>query len=350
LPVRPSKPTAEGLGPQSEIVGHASQRATLGAVAARDALHHAYLFEGPARVGKRTIANWLAMAANCETGAVDPCGRCSSCVQIAKGTHPDILLLEPRSDRATPIIGVDQVREVVRQAGFRRFAARRRFVLVDPAEAMTAGASNALLKTLEEPPPGTGFILIATHASALLPTIVSRCQRVRFGAVAPEAIRSWLRTRGVEASESAITLAQGCPGEAWRLTTTDRIATREAFRGEVLQALHGTMAQRFAFGEKICRGARPAVRERITTLLDVLADGLRDAVVTGSRSDRPLLDGDTETAARWASALWPGGIRRSQEALLAARDQLEVNVSARTVVDALLHTVAMELGTGSRRA
>ena len=133
-----------------------------------------------------------------------------------------MILVEPAADRASKTIGVDAIREVVRRTGYHRYGSRRRFVFIEPAEAMQPAAANALLKTLEEPPEGTGFILNCTNASALLPTILSRCQRVRFGAVAADELTTWLQARGHgESSARAARLSQGCPGRALALLDGD---------------------------------------------------------------------------------------------------------------------------------
>src|SRR5690606_32790321 len=134
--------------------------------------HHAYLLEGPRGAGKRALADRYAMAANCtsETKA-HPCGSCPTCRQIAAGTHPDVLVLVPDTERAARTIPIEAVREVIRQTTYHRYNARRRMVIVDPVEAMQEPAANALLKTLEEPPQGTGFLLVSHNPAALLPTI-----------------------------------------------------------------------------------------------------------------------------------------------------------------------------------
>jgi DNA polymerase-3 subunit delta' len=201
--------------PFREITGQDRAVGPLRAALRRGTLHHAYLFGGPEGVGKRAAAIALAQAANCERGraqgqaepppggaerapepphADDACGACGPCRKIAKRVHPDVLLLETesamvkaglweaRGGRApSRDVVVDQVRDVVdRRLAMKRFEARRRFVLVDPADAMNVQAQNALLKTLEEPPDDTTIVLVAANPDALLPTVRSRCLRVAF--------------------------------------------------------------------------------------------------------------------------------------------------------------------------
>ena len=201
------------------LIGHDSLLQRLGAAVDRGSLHHALLFEGPPGVGKHTIAMHLARAANCthDDPAERPCDACRSCTSIASGAHPDVIVVEPDAKQASGLIPIDTIREVVRKAQFHRFGSRRRFILIDPAEAMAAPAANALLKTLEEPPEGTGFVLVATTPRALLPTIISRCQRVRFGPIATDTLAAWLTSRGVDQADDVAAAAFGCPGVATEL-------------------------------------------------------------------------------------------------------------------------------------
>src|SRR5512136_168368 len=187
--------------PFSEIIGQDRAVDALRAALRRGGLHHAYLFAGPEGVGKGMAARLLAQAANCERDDGDACGACPPCRKIARGVHPDVLIVERERDMAragrwepkggrTPSrdIVVDQVRELVdRRLSLRRFEGRRRVVVVDPADAMNPQAQNAILKTLEEPPPDTTLVLVASGADALLPTVRSRCLRLAFSPL-PEAM------------------------------------------------------------------------------------------------------------------------------------------------------------------
>jgi len=187
--------------PFSELIAQDRALLPLRSALRRGALHHAYLFGGPEGVGKARAARLLAQAANCEGGAGaaglrdDPCGACGPCRKIAKGIHPDVLVLheervmakagtwDPKGGRSpSKDIVVDQVRDLVdRRLALMRFEGRRRFVVIDPADAMNPQAQNALLKTLEEPPQDTTLVLVAASPDSLLPTIRSRCARVSFG-------------------------------------------------------------------------------------------------------------------------------------------------------------------------
>jgi DNA polymerase-3 subunit delta' len=188
--------------PFSEVRAQDRATGSLRTALARGTLHHAYLFGGPAGVGKGTTARLLAQAVNCEGGTPgpngwreDPCGACGPCRKIAKGIHPDVLVLseeramakagrwEPEGGR-TPSrdIVVAQVRDLTdHRLSLRLFEGRRRVIVIDPADAMNVQAQNALLKTLEEPPDDTTLVLVSATPDELLPTVRSRCLRVPFG-------------------------------------------------------------------------------------------------------------------------------------------------------------------------
>src|SRR5256886_2263501 len=165
-------------------------------------VHHAYLLAGPEGVGKELLARTFAQAANCEADdpRARPCGSCPSCRGIERGNFPDVSFLMPQTEllarglvsRAdlegvpSKEIRVDDVRALARRLSFAALRGRRKIAIVTPADAMNERAQNTLLKTLEEPPAGTTFLLVSTNPDALLPTIRSRCARVQLGPV-PEA-------------------------------------------------------------------------------------------------------------------------------------------------------------------
>ena len=139
---------------------------------------HAYLISGGAGLGKRTLAALMAQYLVC-TGADKPCGRCAACVQAREGNHPDIILvrpgepINPRVDRGLKSIPVDEIRQVNELAGRHTFEGGRRVVIIQSAHQMTPQAQNALLKTLEEPMPGTVFLLVTDAPELLLTTILA---------------------------------------------------------------------------------------------------------------------------------------------------------------------------------
>src|SRR6185437_5241205 len=147
------------------ITGHRPLLALLSRTSARGALPPSLIFSGPSGVGKRLTAVALAQTLNCTNpvewdGGVDACGACLSCGRIARGVHADVLIVEPAESGS---IKVDQVRDAIERAAYRPFEGRRRVVIIDEADALMPEAQNALLKTLEEPPPASVFVLVTSR-------------------------------------------------------------------------------------------------------------------------------------------------------------------------------------------
>ncbi len=320
-----------------DLLGQDAVMERLLGAARAGALHHCYLFEGPPSVGKHTLAVRLAREAACTTDDVDTCQVAG---QMLRGLHPDLLLLEPDPSRKSRTIGVGQVRSLISKLRLRPYAARWRTVIVDPADGLMPQAANALLKTLEEPPADTGFFLITSQPSALLPTVLSRCLRVRFRALPEESLVPWLRERGVAEPERVAKLSMGCPGQALALAD-EGLKEFDAARSLLLELVAADAATRAKKLEVLARGAKgKATLDLLHRCLETL---LRDCVA--QVAGRPLIHSDEpELVARWAAALWPSGVERLQRALDQARQRLQIFVNRRLVEEALLARVAQELG------
>ena len=173
--------------PLRDITGHQRLVELLGRSIAGGTLPPSLLFTGPAGVTKRRTALAVAQALNCLDSRLirdshgqpmtDACGVCLACTRIHRGVHPDVVIVEPGD---TGSIRIDQIRDVVERSAYRPFEGRRRVVVIDEADALMAPAQNALLKTLEEPPSLSVFILVTTRPDVLLPTVRSRCIRLVF--------------------------------------------------------------------------------------------------------------------------------------------------------------------------
>lgn len=333
------------------LVGHGVVLARLWDALKRDTLHHALLIEGPVGVGRSPVARLLAMASNCDgapLGDLDtsPCGACRSCVAITMGNHPDVLRLEPDADKAGGTIAVEDVREVLRKASYARYMGRRRFVVIEPAEALPPAAANALLKTLEEPPPGTHFVLIASQVASLLPTIRSRCQVVRMGPVPFDALVPWLRARGLAEPER---IAAACRGRPALALVPELVQRRTERRDALLTALDGDTAARIAWAQALVAGKRQEWATAVDDVLDAVEDLLRDAALAAVGSNLPRAAPDVaERTAAWGARAWPDGLTRCAAAVEEARAQLAVYVAGRMVLDALAARLAHELGPPRR--
>lgn len=157
-----------------DVAGQEHIITTLQHAVEENKISHAYLFCGPRGTGKTTIAKLLAKAVNC-TGSPKPCDQCENCQQIALGTHPDVIEIDAASNN-----GVDEVRNLIEKVKYAPTQGRYKVYIIDEFHMMSPGASNALLKTLEEPPEYVIFIFATTEPHKILPTIISRCQRFDF--------------------------------------------------------------------------------------------------------------------------------------------------------------------------
>lgn len=205
-----------------DLIGQEHAARFLSATIAHGAPSHAYLFLGPRGVGKQTAALKFAAAVCCSNGG---CGECPSCEKASRGTHPDIEIISPSGT----VVHIDQVREVNRSLSLRPHESRARVFIFTDAEAFNAESANAFLKSLEEPPSFVYFLLLACRKDRILPTLVSRCQTVRFGPVPAKEIEAYLlencQARAVEATAYAH-LSSGNLGLAIRLCTDPGLAGR----------------------------------------------------------------------------------------------------------------------------
>lgn len=241
--------------PFADIVGQDGAISLLRGLLEADRLPHALLFVGPEGVGKHTTARALAQALLCRrrqaaagpslfgdelpaAGAPEGCGECPACTRIARGEHPDVH--EVAGSGVTGRIQVDTVRELVRTLHLSAVEGPCKIAIVDPAGRMNRESANAFLKTLEEPPRETILILVSRERSLLLPTIVSRCQVVRFGLLDRDVVGRYLaglgiagsdgRPVGEEALQAAVALSQGSIGLARHFAEAGVESARQALR------------------------------------------------------------------------------------------------------------------------
>jgi DNA polymerase III subunit delta' len=236
----------------------------------RASLPDALLLHGRSGLGKTVLARLFAKRLLCEGPAAGdlPCGECPACLWFEQGNHPDFRVLEPEAlsesrepegegrkregETASRQIRIDQVRDL---QGFLAIGTHRggiRVVVVRPAEAMNGATANALLKSLEEPPPRTLFLLVSSTPDRLLPTVRSRCQKIGIAPASPEAAVPWLRARGVTDAEAALAYSARAP-----------LAALED--GEERTARDALIAGRLASGSRdaleladACQGVPPA--------------------------------------------------------------------------------------------
>jgi DNA polymerase-3 subunit delta' len=278
--------------PFTRITGHRPVVDLLRRAVARQTLPQSLIFAGPDGVGKRLTAMALAQALNCERVTDgNACGECAACARIARGVHADLVLIEPGD---TGVIKVDQIREAIERTGYRPFEGRRRVVIIEQADALQSEAQNALLKTLEEPPPASVFVLVTSRPDVLLPTVRSRCQRLRFGPLSAVDVAGVLvRDHGFTPADAqaAAAASDGSVGGALDEGADDVLEAREA-AAKLLQgvAVSSDPRRRLDGAKAILAGIAPDdVRDELSRRLLALSSLLRDLGVLGAEVDERLL-------------------------------------------------------------
>jgi DNA polymerase-3 subunit delta' len=257
----------------------------------RDQVHHAYLFEGPHGVGKRRVAEYFAALINCTakrtTEEPNPCETCRSCLKTMptdrpnhESNHPDIIVLEPDGRQ----IKIEQVRDLIRLIPFPPIEAAFRFVIIDPADKLGDAAANALLKTLEEPPSRTRFILISSKPQSLPVTIRSRCQRMTFGRLTNSEVLKGLHTYRTDLPDDLkqiAVMADGSLGAAFNLLDDPIMQRRSELIERLLKLPQSDIRASFELASDL-----KEYKTSLHTLFDVLRRFLRDALLL-SLTDSP---------------------------------------------------------------
>ena len=220
---------------------------------------HAYLLVGPAQVGKRTLALSMAQAVNCLALEDAPCGTCSQCSRIATGKHADVRVIGVRNVwKDAPSrreIGIDDVRQLEHQASLKPYEGTNRVFIFDGAELMSEESSNALLKTLEEPPPNVMIILLTSMEDSLLPTIRSRCRRLELMPLPISEVATELVSRHSIPREEADRLAPlsaGCLGWAISEISDPSIMEKRNERlKRISQLLSANLEEKFAYAGEL---------------------------------------------------------------------------------------------------
>jgi DNA polymerase III subunit delta' len=335
--------------PFRDVTGHARLVDLLARSIAGGTLPPSLLLAGPSGIGKRLVAVAVSQALNClepgtrnqEPGTVDACGRCAACTRIARGVHSDVLLAEPGDNGS---IKIDQVRDIIDRAGYRPFEGRRRAVIIDEADALVPAAQNALLKTLEEPPPSSVFMLVTSRPDVLLPTVRSRCPQLRFRPLSASDIAKVLVARGRSESEAraVAATADGSVGRALAASAGELVEARDLAQRVLAQASTAGDAGRRLLGAKDLLaktgGGGVSDRDELATHLRAMASLMRDVEVLATRADvRTLANPDVQPALERLTATYQGerGLR-AFSAIDRALVALERNAGVKVVADWLV--------------
>jgi len=262
---------------------------------------HAYLLVGPRHVGKRTLAFNLAQALNCD-GPELPCGQCRSCQRILEGKHADVISISMNSKIESAVtsnslehkteIGIKDMLELQRMANLPPYEGKYKVFIIDDAEYLSTEAANSLLKILEEPPQRIAWLLLASEEERLLPTIISRCQRLELKPVPSERVQEILISSYDVDADKAKLLTQLCHGRlGWALSALandDILEQRSQRIVKLFSLLPAGLEQRFAYAQELASQLsqnRRAGAEIIEIWLDwwrdlmLIKGGCREAII-----------------------------------------------------------------------
>lgn len=324
-----------------QVAGQARAVSLLERSLTQESLAHAYLFVGPRHVGKMTLARGLAQAVNCSSGE-PPCGECGSCQRIALDKHPDVQVIGLTADENGKLrteIGINQIKEIEHSSNLPPFEGKYKVFIVDGAELLSNEAGNSLLKTLEEPADRVIFVLLTTDDGLLLPTVVSRCQRLELAPLPAGEIEAVLNGRPDIEPQKAKLLARLCHGcLGWALLAADGglLEQRAERINKLLEVVGADCEERFAYADQLATRFSQR-RGLVWEVLDLWLDFWRDLMLVklgcaDSVTDIALGEALVQMAEDYSLAQ----IRTFIADIRTAREQLGRNASPRLVLEVLM--------------
>jgi DNA polymerase-3 subunit delta' len=333
------------------IIGHAWATDYLERSIAAGRGSHAYLISGPPAIGKRLLALRLAQALVCETQRGAPCQECRQCRRVAHGNHVDLrvagldvqaslLGLKDEEAQRQKLLRIETIREFQRDITLRPYEAARRVFILHDAERLSEQAANALLKTLEEPPPYAVLMLVADSEGALLPTVVSRCRPLRLRPLPRAVMAEALIARGLVEGDARLLAAWSNGRIGWALAALEQPEVLELRqeRLEALVALPGQgRAARFAWAEERSKEYRGGEQQGVCEWLELWQSWWRDLLLEGAGAGEYLthLDRQAEIA-RLAMKHRPPQVAAFIQRIGQSAQQLRENANPQLVLENLV--------------
>ena len=268
----------------TQVIGHEKAIETLKRAIVKGTVSHSYIFEGEERLGKKKVANIFAKTLLCKEQKSEPCNHCTSCMKFDKGNHPDLLVIEPEKG----LIKKGEVEDLIKNVTKAPFESLKKVFIIDDSHKMNLEAKNALLKTLEEPPEYVNIILITSSSNLLLPTILSRCQGIKFYPVESKKIADLIGNLYGKSKDEAMFIAdfaKGSVGKSIELATSDDFFQK---RDEVIKIIDSLLQ-----GDKTKAissiGFFNDNKENIEEILDIFSFWFRDLIIFNELGNNDLI-------------------------------------------------------------
>ena len=313
-------------------------------------LAHAYLLVGPPHVGKTTLALNLAQSVNCLQGPGAPCRSCVQCTRIAAGHHADVRVIgvarSPEGGPTRTVIGIDDVKEALHRANLKPYEGACGVIIFEGAESMSEEAANALLKTLEEPPPQVVMLLLTANEGALLPTILSRCRRLQLLPMTKQQVAEELIANHYadpQEAERLARLSRGCLGWAINLLNSpELLEEREGEMARMEETYGAGLEGQFNYaGELASLFSRD--RESARQLLYLWLRWWRDLLLIKESTEEYVHNLDRLTQLRLkATELTTGQIIGFVKRLEQTLEALDRNASPRLALEVLMLNLPAE--------
>lgn len=253
-------------------------------------LTHAYIFEGERGIGSFEGAKLFANALVCEKQDIAPCGVCNACMQAKADTNPDIHMVSPKEDKKS--ISVEQIRELSKDAYTKPFGNKNKIYIISYGDEMNEQAQNAFLKLLEEPPGYAVFVILAENIESLLPTIRSRCEKIKFPPISKDRIKKWLSENYGEAGNAEF-LARYANGN---IEKAKRVAQEPDFmplRTGAFEMLSKLLSSEFLDSYSVAEFVT-ANKDNASRILEIWVGFLRDIMLIQNDGEKQLVNVDYE--------------------------------------------------------
>jgi DNA polymerase III subunit delta' len=312
----------------------------------RDRLPHSLLFTGPEGTGKRLTGLALAMELNCaEPEGAEACGKCPDCRQISKSSHPDVSIVSPEGKALE--IKIDSVRALRREMHLEPVRGRYKISLIDRAEKLNSESANALLKVLEEPPARSLIMLVTPEPYSLLPTIISRCQTVKFKRLSVEDTEKVLRKNPDITQDNIPLLAklsEGSPGKAASLVRGGPGRRREILDWAFPEGRNSPgILEILKTGEEkagLSVKETSEKRENLLMFLEILLSWFSDALVSSAGGENLTNEDYSERIKKYAAAVKTEGAAGAMKILLQAQEQVRLFANPKLVFESAMAAIA----------